>query len=97
MSEVKYNGDTINSTVQEIDLVGNKLGLMATDVKKATTQILSARGFTDYVGGLSSDSFSSVVEECQDAVTEFINGIRQQQIIILSYSQDGEARLFSFS
>ena len=91
MSEVKYNGDTINSTVQEIDLIGNKIGLLATDVKKATTQILSARGFTDYVGGLSSDSFSSVVEECQDAVTEFINGIRQQQIIILSYSQDGDA------
>ena len=27
MSEVKYNGDTINSTVQEIDLVGNLWGI----------------------------------------------------------------------
>ena len=90
MSNIKYNGEIINSTVSDIDLVGNNFSLLSNDMKKATNKIISARGFSEYIGGLSSDSFSSAIDECKNTVSELVKTIRQQQIMILAYSNDGD-------
>ena len=45
MSEIKYNGDVVNSVASEIDKIGNQVGLLSTDMQKATTKIISANGF----------------------------------------------------
>lgn len=91
MSEIKYNGDVVNSVASEIDKIGNQVGLLSTDMQKATTKIISANGFSEYIGGVTSDSFSSAVDECETAVSEFVSAIRNQQILILGYSGDENA------
>ena len=91
MSEIKYKGDVVSSVASEIDKLGNQFGLLSTDMQKATTQLISARGFSEYLDGVSSDSFSSVVDECETAASEFVKSIRSQQISILGYSGDENA------
>ena len=91
MSELKYNNTVINTVVSEIDKIGNQFGLLSTDMQKATAQLISARGFSEYIDGVTSDSFSSVVDECETVISEFINSIRTQQISVLAYSGNENA------
>lgn len=88
MATLNYNGDVVNSSVDELSTISNQFPSLSTSIKSATAQIVGARGFNEYIGGITSDTFSGYVEECQTATRALIQGIRQTQIKIMSYSQD---------
>ena len=95
MSDIQYQGSIVNSTITEINNISNKIPSLSASIKSATNAIVSARGFSQYVGGISSDSFSGVVDQCQGLIGDFVKGIRQNQIKVLAYSQDqGEINAF---
>ncbi len=87
-SSIKYNGDVVNSTVSDINQLKDKFSSLSKTIKTATNKIVSARGFNEYIGGITSDTFSGYVEQCGSAVVELTNKIRQKQISILAYSGD---------
>ena len=88
MSDIQYDGNIVNATISEINNISNKIPSLSASIRSATNQIVSARGFSQYVGGISSDSFSGVVDKCQDVVVDFVKGIRDKQVKVLAYSQD---------
>lgn len=91
MADLTYDGEIINSAVSNLISTSNEFNSLATSLKQATNKIVSARGFNDFVGGISSDTFSNGVLECKNAVTTLIQMIRQTQVQILSYTQDDAA------
>ena len=91
MSSIKYNGNVVNSIVSDINSLSNEFSSLSNSIKSATNIIVSARGFQQYVGGISSDTFSGDVEKCGEAVKGLVNDIRQKQVEILSYSEDKDA------
>ena len=87
-SDIVYNGNVVNSTTGELEKESELFSPIITSVEHATSQIMSAKGFQEYIGGLSYDTFSGMILECQNVVKAFITNIRQAQVQILSYSQD---------
>ena len=96
MSSVSYNGDVVNGVIDNIKTISQKVPSISSAIKSATNQIISAKGFSRYVNsGVSSNSFSSVVDECGTMINNFTNQIRQKQVSVLSYSNDtGEINAF---
>lgn len=95
MATLNYNGEVVESTISELNSVVNEFSSLSDGMKSATNKIVSARGFYEYIGGISSDSFSSLVSECENVVTDFIKSVRQKQIAILAYNHD-ESEIKSF-
>ena len=91
MSEVIYDGSVVNDVVLQISDLQNRFTSLSSDIKTATNKIVSARGYNEYIGGITSDSFSSHVGECGKAVSELSNTIRQKEISILAYTKDETA------
>ena len=91
MANIVYKGDVVNSVVEQIYNVVRSVPSLSTNLRNATNQIISARGFQRYIGGVSSDTFSSYVEKCGESVNNLVKEIRQDQIKVLSYSQDKSA------
>ena len=90
MPNVIYHGDQVNSIISSIQNISNLIPSISSSLKSATNTIVSAKGFNQYVGGVSSDTFSSAAEECEDQIQEFVKNLRQKQISILAYSEDKE-------
>ncbi len=90
MAELNYDGDIVNSSVQSMSNIVEKFTNLANAMQHATNTIVSARGFNEYIGGISTDSFSSQVNDCQTVGQAIISQIQQGQIQILSYSEDDE-------
>ncbi len=90
MAELKYDGDIVNSSVQGMSIATGKFTNLISAMQGATAQIVSARGFNEYIGGITADSFSSQVNDCQTVGDTIINEIRQTQVKILAYSDDEE-------
>lgn len=88
MASLNYDGDIVNSSVQNMSNIAEKFVNLSSAMQNATNKIVSARGFNEYIGGISTDSFSGQVNECETASNTIINQIRQSQINILSYSED---------
>lgn len=88
MAQLKYNGNVVNSTVSQLNNISNNWNSLIDEMKNATDIIVSSKGFDKYIGRIKSDSFSSLVSNCQTFNNDLINLIRQMQIEILSYSQD---------
>ncbi len=95
MAELNYNGDIVNQATSSMGELVGQFSPIISSLEHATSQIISARGFQEYIGGIEVSSFSSVVEECQEAVKAFILNVQQMQAQILSYSQDnGDIQAF---
>lgn len=90
-SSVYYDGNVVESVVSKLQSIAKNVPSISSSIKSATNQIISAKGFQKYVGGVSSDSFSGAVDKCQDEIGKFSKDIRQKQVTILSYSEDSEA------
>lgn len=95
MATLNYNGEVVESTISELNSVVNEFSSLSDGMKSATNKIVSAKGFYEYIGGISSDSFSSLVSECENVVSDFIKSVRQKQIAILAYNHD-ESEIKSF-
>lgn len=91
MAELSYNGEIINSAVSGLVSTSNEFNSLALSIKQGTNEIVSARGFDKYIGGISNDTFSKSIIGCQTAVKTLVQMIRQTQVQILSYSQDDDA------
>ena len=95
MANLSYDGDIVNSSVQNMSNATANFTNLVAAMQNATNRIVSARGFNEYIGGITTDSFSSQVTDCQTAGEAIINEIRQSQVKILSYSQDeGDIKAF---
>ena len=90
MAEIYYNGDVVNSTVSNLNTIISEMSSLSSGLSSAVNQIISAKGFNEYVGGLSSDTFGGYVEQCKGYITGLSDFIRNQQVKILSYSDDPE-------
>ena len=88
MADIHYNGNIVNSVVSDINSIKSEFSSLSSDMKAATVKIVSSRGFNEYIGGISSDTFCGYVEECENAVSLLTQFIREKQISILAYSQD---------
>ena len=88
MAEIYYNGDVVNSTVSGLTSISNELSSLSSGLCAAANQIVSAKGFNEYVGGLSSDTFSGYVDQCNSYITGLSDFIRNQQVRILAYNDD---------
>ena len=88
MAEIYYNGDVVNSTVSGLTSISNELSSLSSGLCAAANQIVSAKGFSEYVGGLSSDTFSGYVDQCNSYITGLSDFIRNQQVRILAYNDD---------
>ena len=88
MASVKYNGDVVNSSVNNLKSISEKFPSLVDGIQRATNQIISARGFSEYVGSISGDAFSGMVQGCQSNCDNVINAIRQKQVDILAYNND---------
>ena len=95
MADLSYDGEIVNSSVQNMSNATANFTNLVAAMQNATNRIVSARGFNEYIGGITTDSFSSQVTDCQTAGEAIINEIRQSQVKILSYSQDeGDIKAF---
>ena len=95
MADLSYDGEIVNSSVQNMSNATANFTNLVAAMQNATNRIVSARGFNEYIGGITTDSFSSQVTDCQTAAETIINQIRQSQVKILSYSQDeGDIKAF---
>ena len=90
MNSVSYNGNVVNTAISGINHELDNFSSLSNELKGATQELISAKGFQEYIGGISSDTFSSVVEESARLIQELVHNIRQQQVSILSYSEDKE-------
>ena len=90
MNSVSYNGNVVNTAISGINHELDNFSSLSNELKGATQELISAKGFQEYIGGISSDTFSSVVEESARLVQELVHNIRQKQVSILSYSEDKE-------
>ena len=91
MADLRYNGDYVNNGVSSLYNICDKFPSIAASVKSATNKLLSAKGFNQCVSGVSSNTFSDVVNNCQAECGELARNIRQKQVDILGYSQDDKA------
>lgn len=82
---------SVHSVVSNISKLQDDFSSLSSSIKSATNQIVSARGFNEYIGGLSSDSFSSYVTECGAAVGDLVTTIQQKEISILAFNKDSAA------
>ena len=89
MPSISYNGEVVDSVVSKLQSISKIIPSLSSEIKSATNQIISAKGFQKYVGGISSDSFSGAVDKCQDEIGKFTKEIRQKQVSVLAYSEDG--------
>lgn len=95
MADLNYNGEVVNSAVSQLVNIAREWDTLSNDIKKSTNLIVSSRGFDKYIGGINNDSFSSMIGECRQANDSLVQIIRQNQVKILSYSQDdGEIQAF---
>lgn len=88
MASLSYDGNIVNNAVSGISQVSNNFDSISSSVKSATAKIVSATGFDKYIGGINSDTFAEIVNECKNYCDSLVQTIRQSQIQILSYSQD---------
>ena len=91
MSSFKYDGSRVNSAVDAMNQIANQFSSLSTNIRSATNQIVSARGFQEYVGGISSDTFSGCIDQCGAEIVNLSRGIRQKEVSILAYSKDSQA------
>ncbi len=88
MADLRYNGESVNTGVSSLYNICDKFPSIAASVKSATNKLISAKGFNQCVSGVSSNTFSAVVDNCQTECGELARNIRQKQVDILGYSQD---------
>ena len=88
MASFSYDGSRVDIALDNINKIVNNFSNLSTSIRSATNKIVSARGFQQYVGGISSDTFSGYVDECGAAVTNLTTSIREKQIAIMAYSED---------
>ncbi len=88
MSDFIYTGRVVNETLSDMYQISERLPFLAEEITNATNKILSARGFKQYVGGVSSDMFSGPVNECYLDTSNLIIGAKQSVADILAYSED---------
>ena len=88
---IVYDGKVVNYVVSNIKNFSNQFSPLSENIKSATNMITSARGFQQYVGGISSDTFSSDIIKCGEDVNNIVNSIRQKQVEILSFADDKDA------
>ena len=75
MADLSYDGEIVNSSVQNMSNATANFTNLVAAMQNATNRIVSARGFNEYIGGITTDSFSSQVTDCQTAGEAIINDI----------------------
>lgn len=88
MASLSYDGKIVNSAVAEIVNLSQKYELLSDKIKYSANKIVSANGFSEYIGGISSDYFKECVLECKTTIDELVKNIREMQITILSFLED---------
>jgi len=90
MADLNYNGQVVNLAVSNASGTCGEFVNLENELRDATNKIVSAKGFNEYVGGISSDSFSSSVGACRSTLESTINYTKNLQAQVLAYSGDEE-------
>lgn len=88
MADIKYEGSSVNSAVNQLTTVSGRFQPVANDVRTKTGVMIGCKGF-NYIGsGASSDIYSGVITSCEQKVAGLVGDIRRKQSTILTYSQN---------
>ena len=90
MASINYDGKKVNECVSDLTKLDGDFNSIASSLKEGLAQVISARGFDEYIGGIDSNYFEQYVEYGRNSVNSIIQEIRNAQIQILSFSQDEE-------
>ena len=90
MANFHYDGEKVNSGVSKLNHLTEDLQNYSNGLYSATKNLVSARGFEQYVGGISAGSFSCEVENFTSGLKTIIDEVRTEQIQILNFSQNTE-------
>ena len=88
MNNVSYNSEVVNGVIDNIRKISNNIPSLSSEIKRATSKLISSKGFSKYVSGISSDTFSAPVDKTMDLIKCYVNEIQQKQVSILAYSKD---------
>ena len=87
MAELKYNGNVVNSVVSELTNLAGKFSPLSNSIKTATGVMVGCRGF-NLISDVSATTLSEGVSKCEESIGALVGEIRNQQVQILSFSQD---------
>lgn len=88
MASLNYDGKKINFAVENIIKVSNEFETLSDTIKRSTTKIVSAKGFNEYIGGITGDTFKGYTTDCKSLIDQLVQNVREMQIKILAFSQD---------
>ena len=87
MAELNYNGKVVNSVVSELTNLAGKFSPLSNSIKTATGVMVGCRGF-NLISDVSATTLSEGVSKCEESIGALVGEIRNQQVQILSFSQD---------
>lgn len=87
MAELNYNGNVVNSVVSELTNLAGKFSPLSNSIKTATGVMVGCRGF-NLISDVSATTLSDGISQCEESIGALVGEIRNQQVQILSYSQD---------
>ena len=88
MASLNYDGKKINFAVENIIKVSNEFETLSDTIKRSTTKIVSAKGFNEYIGGITGDTFKGYTTDCKSLIDQLVQNVREMQIKVLAFSQD---------
>ena len=88
MASLNYDGKKINFAVENIIKVSNEFETLSDAIKRSTTKIVSAKGFNEYIGGITGDTFKGYTTDCKSLIDQLVQNVREMQIKVLAFSQD---------
>ena len=95
MSEIVYNGVNVDFGVEGIRTESEAYSTASQDIEASTSELVSAKGFAQYVGGVSSGTYSAYVDNCKEECSKLADQIRKVQLTIMKYGE-GEEYISSF-
>ena len=90
MRVLKYNDDVINDAIYNLRGINDKFPLVADTIKSKTSAMTSCKGFGLLGSGVTSTSFSSVINENNNKLQNLVRNVKTAQTLILSYNGEGE-------
>ena len=88
MANLSYDGNIVNSAVSDLNSIYTEWDSVISDISISTNKLVDCRGFEKYIGGISKNSFSNMLVDCQSKNRDLINNIRDIQVEIIAYSSD---------
>ena len=88
MANLSYDGNIVNSAVSDLNSIYTEWDSVISDISISSNKLVDCRGFEKYIGGISKNSFSDMLVDCQSKNRDLINNIRDIQVEIIAYSSD---------